>query len=1163
MLNIFIKDSGFFIKKRAFFGILLLMNVNTTLFFSNRVEALYENMRDSMFSKEGTTPFARRLLVVPSRAIKSWLMLRLADDIGIAAGIEYAFLSDGIDTIKKRCFAGDNEKISKISSSLEIALRLETEIKDVIKSYDDMTQEDRALWAPLLDYIGDVHEKTSKVENRVIEISNHLSLLFEKYGLYAGTMVEEWEKGEYHDWQQALWRRIFSGDDAWSYPYREDKKYEDSEVSSGDMQVHLFGFSFIPSVYKRFFDSLGDDLPVYHYALSPCCFFWGDTRSDRESRGIRRYWKKRDVSEGQTEELEEYLRDTNPLLANFGKLGREFFAVAGEGDNVVEEYRLPRDVMKYEQYSDIVHPDIYEEDPPEVTMLKALQADMLLMRNSKDKDPIKFDAYDKTVQVHKASSRMREVQVLYNNILDIIGTREDDDIFPSDVIVMAPDIGDYIPYIDAVFGSEDSLLPFNVSDAKSGGQRCLIEAFSSLLRLATGRWESSAIVQLFDFPSFRMKHNISGRDIETLRQWIDTMNIRWGKDGKHRQEVIAREHRKKTMTEEGDTATWEEGLGRLMEKLAMVEVHDGIPVIDVELSDAPFIGKMSSLISSFDDDLTPLADGTTMTIKDWAEYLRCLAEEYLTIDSTDKKAVADGERLFSAFNTIEKAGNAVAEELFTFSTVLKHLDIILSKQDVDVRDKSCSAVTFCSMFPMRAVPSKVICLIGMDEESYPRRDDRNSLDNMASYEDADYMPTRADFDRYLFLENILSARDVLYMSYYGDDEDGKGSPSILVSEVVDFLDKAYNIADNVFSETFLIKHPLQQYHRSYFDKNNTLAKNYSFKDYNVCEAKNDPEKDGPHHFVREIFCEDEKIKSQGENTTGAHTISIDDLLGIAKNPVRAYFNKTLGIYLEDDERSCDSEFEVSHLGKYIIKKDMVLEGAGKGFGTAKLPLGAFRDVATQELEDDIITMRKNMEAFDADAVMSVELDARCHKAVREDRDRWRVPAIKIDIEGTAISIVGTIKDVTSRGVLYYGKSNKENIIKIWPALLAMQYISKNYSIPVGSDALFLYTGDAKALHVEDPEITMKEYIRYYWRCMECCCPLIPQWVPDAATGDAKALQKKIQGFLVSYGKTYRDKYITKILCKEDLPDAEKIVSSWHKPVAMAFEGFLGKKGGGR
>ena len=78
-------------------------------------------------------------------------------------------------------------------------------------------------------------------------------------------------------------------------------------------------------------------------------------------------------------------------------------------------------------------------------------------------------------------------------------------------------------------------------------------------------------------------------------------------------------------------------------------------------------------------------------------------------------------------------------------------------------------VTFCAMLPMRSIPFKVICIIGLNENTFPRQKSSLEFDLMAKHPVKGDRNNR-DSDRYLFLETLISAKERLILSYVGQSE---------------------------------------------------------------------------------------------------------------------------------------------------------------------------------------------------------------------------------------------------------------------------------------------------------------------------------------------------------------------------------------------------------
>jgi exodeoxyribonuclease V gamma subunit len=132
-------------------------------------------------------------------------------------------------------------------------------------------------------------------------------------------------------------------------------------------------------------------------------------------------------------------------------------------------------------------------------------------------------------------------------------------------------------------------------------------------------------------------------------------------------------------------------------------------------------------------------------------------------------------------------------------------------------------VSVCGMVPLRNVPFRVICVLGMDAQSFPRRDPADALSRLH----ADVLAGRRrpgdrslrDDDRYLFLQTLMAARDVLYLSYTGTDlRDGSTrEPSVVLGELVDIVATQYFEDTAAARQALVTPHPMQPFARILFD----------------------------------------------------------------------------------------------------------------------------------------------------------------------------------------------------------------------------------------------------------------------------------------------------------------------------------------------------------
>ena len=97
-------------------------------------------------------------------------------------------------------------------------------------------------------------------------------------------------------------------------------------------------------------------------------------------------------------------------------------------------------------------------------------------------------------------------------------------------------------------------------------------------------------------------------------------------------------------------------------------------------------------------------------------------------------------------------------------------------------------VTVCTLVPMRSVPYRVVCLLGMDDARFPRSSRTDGDDLLLDHERVGDFD-RSSEDRQLLLDAVMAAGDHLVVTYAGRDEltNGELPPAVPIAELYDTL----------------------------------------------------------------------------------------------------------------------------------------------------------------------------------------------------------------------------------------------------------------------------------------------------------------------------------------------------------------------------------------
>ena len=1109
--------------------------------YSNLTESLYEQLKKSLFSF--SSPFTKRMIIVPSPAMKSWLMIRMAKDpdLEISSGIEVDFVEPSIRKIASGSAARMIEP-----GELELALIIEVVIRQIMKT----PETEHTGLASLYHYFNG----KKNIDKRVSSLASTLAKCFINYGIYGGKWIEEEEwlspAAPAKNWQKLLWQKIeerfATSESGWNYPARQFENLDIEAVAQEDMQLHVFGLSFLPPLYHRLLHKIAERFPVHYYVLSPCQKFWGDLLSDREGERLKNYWSHRGAVEKSQEALDLYLRDNNPLLANYGRLGRETSKQIEDGNpEMIESYVLSQSVEEYSGYNELLaHDIILEKRGHPLTILEAIQSDIALLRNPNESEKINIPSYDGSVQVHGAPKKAREVQVIYNAIATIIQKHKNDPsaILPGEILVMAPNISEYVPFIKSVFESTESRIGIQLLDHQVPTQYPLIRGYLHLLSLSHGRWEASAVLELFEYESFRKKFQLVAADFPIIEKWVRNTAIYWGKDSSHRQEVMENNYEQKNFSDLEDSVegTWEHGFKQLLEGLAIASHQEGVrQPLSIESSQSSLLGSVIEIVRSLQSDLKPLANGTLLSLKEWTAYLKCLLEAYfspIAQEGSDEGFKVLGNLL----DIFAQSSGQLIGETFSFSSIYHHLEQKLYKETAVYREVNLQSVRFSSLLPMRAVPAKVIVLMGMGEGLFPRMDHTAGMNLLLNNPKADYFPESVDFDRYLFLEMLLSARNYFILSYVSQEPGDTKEilPSLLVDELLDYMDKSIAIGSEKPSDHCHFDHPLNPFHHIYFSGNSRYT-TYFQSHYLAALSYYHPEKTAEHSFFTDFPPAPEEQEQAYIDTT----VDLMELLALAKNPLKFYLNKRSGIYLhkESDRKVKDTEdlfFSALH-SAILLKED--LADADVDIGTraqqsGMLPTGSFRIVGLEKVEQESRSIEENLLKFGVrkDEIFLIEFNDRYDTfQISEDGKRWCCPPLVVELSSsTAVSntafhqnidiglerkflrikLVGKIETVSRQGLIILAEDDIEKAVAYWPAFIVFSSLVAKHQLPVEQRVIFA-KGEKpreRILDFESPDMLIERYVRYYFKAKASPSPMAADWVSSILSGDASKIEKKIE-----------------------------------------------------
>jgi len=848
-------------------------------------------------------PLETDILLVQSNGVAEWLKIALAEEMGVCAATRVAlparFLWQAYRAMLGR------ERVPRISAFDKgpLAWRL-------MRLLPALLAEET--FAPLRHFLADGDP------DRRLQLAERLSDLFDQYQVYRADWLADWAAGrdilrcprgieyplpEGQRWQAALWRAIVA-----SVPEEERALGRASvhtefvrAVESGAQpvmtlprRVVLFGVSALPYQTLQALASLARFTQVIVAVPNPCRYYWGDIIDGRDLlRAARRRQQPRNGIDLAAVPLEELHAHSHPLLASWGRQGRDYIRMLDEFD---EASSAAGD-------GDHLRVDLFSDDEGD-TLLRQLQGavrDLLPLAEHHFPAP---DAADRSIVFHIAHSVQREVEVLHDQLLAMLAG--DGSLRPRDVVVMVPDIDVFTAAIHAVFGQyrrgDARHIPFEIGDVNDRSVNPLLVALEWLLRLPQQRCRQSEVRDLLDVPAVAQRFGLAADDLPILGQWIEGSGVRWGLDRRHREGL--------GLGPAGEQNAWIFGIRRMLLGYASGSgdaFGDIEPYGEVGGLDAALAGSLAQLVETLLAWRAALAQPRTPD--EWGNQARALLAAFF-----DAREEADRLTLNQLNDTLnawlETCEGAGFDEEVPLSVLREAWLGALGEPSLEHQFVS-GGVTFCTLMPMRAVPFRVVCLLGMNDGDFPRRASRLDFDLLA-------LPgmsrpgdrSRRDDDRYLMLEAVLAARDTLYVSWCGRNvrDNSEQPPSVLVAQLMDYLRAGWHLPDLIERTT---EHALQPFSRRYFEQGGLLTYAGEWRAAHG-DAATAERMDLPPFEIDERF-----------------RLKLSMLAAFLRQPVKYFFRQRLGVIFAESALVGEDEepFSLDGLERYGLE-DALLQDAG-------------------------------------------------------------------------------------------------------------------------------------------------------------------------------------------------------------------------------------------
>lgn len=734
---------------------------------ADRTDALADGL-GALLANPLPDPFAMELVLVPARGTERWLSQRLSHVLGrgdaqdgVCAGVE---------------FRNPHSLIAEITGTTN----------------DDPWAPDVMVW-PLLEVIDeslgetwcrtlathlghfDVGEEKELRLGRRYAVARRIAGLFASYARQRPQLLVDWSDGHHAgldgdlDWQPPLWQALAARVAADPPHVRHQKTVAHLRESATDLppRLSLFGHTRLPITEIELLDALSAHHDLHLWLPHPSDELWQALAGQRGPLSRRDDTSHRAVG--------------HPLLATLGRDLRELQLI------------LPTDLKTDEYLRGGVHPE---------TLLGWLQSD--IAANAVRPQGRNHTDADRSVQVHACHGPARQVDVLREVLLGLLA--DDPTLEPRDILVMCPDVEAYAPLINADFGLGDVLrgahpahqLRMRLADRSLVQTNPLLGVASQLLGLAGSRVTASAVLNFAQSAPVRARFGFTDDNLEDVTRWVRQSNVRWGFDQEHRQPYgVDFVHN-----------TWRFGIDRVLAGVAMSDdahawIGSTLPLDDVGSNRVELAGQLGEFVDRLQRTVGSLTGDHSL--RDWLDALNEGITMMTWVSDADAWQTSQMQREF---------GQVLADADARSATVLRLPDVkALLDRHLAGRPTRANfrtgTLTVCTMVPMRSVPHRVVCLVGLDDGVFPRHGVIDGDDVLARHPMTGERDSRSE-DRQLLLDAVGSATEKLVITYTGANAESGQSrpPAVPLAELLDALDVT---TPESVREHVVVHHPLQPF----------------------------------------------------------------------------------------------------------------------------------------------------------------------------------------------------------------------------------------------------------------------------------------------------------------------------------------------------------------
>ena len=863
--------------------------------------------------------FAAEVIAVPTRGIERWLTQRIASDLAERG------IGDGI------CANVDFPSPRRLVREVLLAVPdLATSVTGwegaaftghLVDAIDANLAEP---WMHLLArYLKPADDREAEVSPNRLSAARKVARLFSGYARRRPDMIRAWAAGDDvgsdgeqlpdgDQWQPQLWRIVRDQIGVPGLPELMPDALEPIRSGAIDLdlpdRIAVYGLTATDPFDLDVLVALAVRRDIHLHVLHPSPGLWAATQSHltAEPSPVQRPTRDDDTTQQLAAHplLKAWARDSRELqvvLAGHGLTG----SPVDETDSALATTVLTR-----------LQREIRHNREPEV------DADLAATVEA---------GADRSVQIHVCHGARRQAEVLRDAILHLLVA--DPSLEPRDIAIMTPDLATFAPLLEAAFPSEEAATPdglpdlrLRIADRSPAATNPLVRFTANLLAVVDGRLEAGVIRELVARPVVQQRFGFDADAAGAIVDVINESNIAWGIDGDDRQMWGAGPN---------DERTWSRGIDRALAGVfysdSAVRLVDTIAPLDgVEGQEGTPVGLLAQIIDRIKAIRRAL--DVPMPMSQWARAISSSVQLLAAPAWGDDWQRDQLERLLAETFPAPEPASHTTDDPGADSPDAQTVDSVVGLPEARLaiagwaEDRPSPLqfrtgnVTVCTLAPMRSVPYRVVCLLGMDEERFPRAGRSDGDDLLLGHElvgDHD----RSAEDRQLLLDAVMAAEQHLIVTYSGRDEltNADLPPAVPIAELEDTLREMVGLDGR---RRLMTTHKLQ-----------------AFSEDNFTAAA--PGVPGPWAFDSMQLDGAVAVQQRTDSSTAASVswppcddddpVRLTDLITFLQHPAKRFLRARLGLTIPEADETPDDTLpaDIAGLERWGVE-DRLLSGTMEG-----------------------------------------------------------------------------------------------------------------------------------------------------------------------------------------------------------------------------------------